>query len=213
MVFLTSEIWFPDPSQTHESGIIAVGGDLSVDRLVLAYNNGIFPWFTEDDPILWWCPEQRMVLFPDKLHISKSMRPLLRKNKFKITYNQAFEEVLNACAKIKRSGQDGTWITDSMISAYNSLHKMGIAQSIEAWDEDKLVGGLYGVYLEEKGVFCGESMFARQSNASKYAFIKMVEHFQTKGLKLVDCQIHTDHLESLGAQLIEREVFLSYLHF
>jgi len=213
MVFLTSEIWFPDPSQTHESGIIAVGGDLTVDRLILAYNNGIFPWFTEDDPILWWCPEQRMVLFPDNLHISKSMRPLLRKNKFTITYNQAFEEVLNACAKIKRSGQDGTWITDDMISAYTTLHEMGIAQSVEAWDEGKLVGGLYGIYLKEKGVFCGESMFTKQNNASKYAFIKMVEHFQAKGLKLVDCQIHTNHLESLGAQLIEREVFLSYLHF
>jgi leucyl/phenylalanyl-tRNA--protein transferase len=214
MVFLTSEIWFPYPGQTHESGIIAVGGDLSVDRLVLAYNKGIFPWFTEDDPILWWCPEQRMVLFPDNLHISKSMRSLVRKNKFKITYNQAFKEVLNACAKIKRSGQDGTWITDEMIQAYNKLHEMGIAQSVEAWDEDnKLAGGLYGLYLKEKGVFCGESMFTRQNNASKYAFIKMVEHFKTKGLKLVDCQIHTSHLESLGAQLIERDVFLSYLHF
>jgi leucyl/phenylalanyl-tRNA--protein transferase len=213
MVLLTSELWFPDPGQTHESGIIAVGGDLSVDRLILAYNKGIFPWFTEDDPILWWCPEQRMVLFPQNLHISKSMKALLRKNRFKITYNRAFEEVIKACAKIKRPGQEGTWITDNMVSSYKTLHKMGIAQSVEAWDDDKLVGGLYGIYLKERGVFCGESMFARQSNASKYAFIKMVQYYQTKGLKIVDCQIHTNHLESLGAQLIEREVFLSYLHF
>jgi leucyl/phenylalanyl-tRNA--protein transferase len=211
MVFLTSELWFPDLNQTHESGIVAVGGDLSVERLLLAYRSGIFPWFNEDDPILWWCPDQRMVLFPEKLHISKSMRPLLKKNKFKVTFNQAFEKVMTACATIEREGQAGTWITDEMILAYSSLHKMGIAQSVEVWDQDSLVGGLYGIYLKEHGVFCGESMFAKKSNASKYAFIKMVEHFQTKGLKLIDCQIHTTHLESLGAQLIEREVFLDYL--
>lgn len=213
MVFLTSDLWFPDPKQTHESGIIAVGGDLSVDRLLLAYHNGIFPWFNEDDPILWWCPEQRMVLFPDNLHISKSMRPLLNQNRYTVTFNEAFGDVVNACATIKRKGQKGTWITEQMIAAYNSLHKKNIAQSVEVWEENNLVGGLYGVYLKEQGVFCGESMFARKSNASKFAFIKMIEHFKTKGLRLVDCQIHTDHLESLGAQLIERDVFLSYLKF
>lgn len=212
MIFLTSELWFPNPSQTHESGILAVGGDLSAERLLLAYQSGIFPWYNEDDPILWWCPDQRMVLFPENLHISKSMRALLRKNKFRITYNQAFEEVINACATIKRPGQHGTWIIDDMILAYKSLHEMGIAQSVEAWHDNKLVGGLYGIYLEDKCVFCGESMFTKQSNASKYAFIKMVEHFQSKGLKIVDCQIYTSHLESLGAQLIERDVFLKYLY-
>lgn len=212
MVFLTSELWFPPPEKTHESGILAVGGDLSEERLLLAYKNGIFPWFNEEDPILWWCPEERMVLFPENLHISKSMRPLLNKQQFKITFNEAFEEVMLACASVKRKGQDGTWITEDMISAYKNLHDKGIAQSVEAWgNKGELVGGLYGVYLKKRGVFCGESMFTRQSNASKYAFINMVEHFKTKGLKLVDCQIYTSHLESLGAQLIEREVFLSYL--
>jgi len=212
MVFLTSELWFPPVEQAHESGILAIGGDLSVDRLLLAYKNGIFPWFNKEDPILWWCPEQRMVLFPENLHISRSMKPLLRNQQFKITYNEAFEDVMLACASIKRKGQDGTWITDDMISAYKNLHDKGIAQSVEAWNDDQLVGGLYGIYLKKQGVFCGESMFTRQSNASKYAFIKMVEHFKTKGLKLVDCQIYTSHLKSLGAQLIEREVFLSYLN-
>jgi len=212
MVFLTSELWFPPAEQAHESGILAIGGDLSVDRLLLAYKNGIFPWFNKEDPILWWCPEQRMVLFPENLHISKSMKPLLRKQQFKITYNEAFEEVMLACAIAKRKGQDGTWITDDMISAYKNLHHKGMAQSVEAWHDDQLVGGLYGIYLKKQGVFCGESMFTRQSNASKYAFIKMVEHFKTKGLKIVDCQIYTSHLETLGAQLIEREVFLSYLN-
>lgn len=211
MVFLTSELWFPPPEQAHESGVLAIGGDLSEERLLLAYKNGIFPWFNKEDPILWWCPEQRMVLFPENLHISKSMKPLLNNNKFKITFNQAFDEVMMACASIKRKGQEGTWITDDMVSAYKNLHEMGIAQSVEAWNDGQLVGGLYGIYLKDCAVFCGESMFTRQSNASKYAFIKMVEHFKTKGLEIVDCQIYTSHLESLGAQLIEREVFLSYL--
>lgn len=212
MVFLTSELWFPPADQAHESGILAVGGDLSLDRLLLAYNNGIFPWFSKKDPILWWSPEQRMVLFPESLHISKSMKPLLRKQQFKVTFNEAFEAVMVACAKVKRKDQDDTWITNDMISAYKSLHDKGIAHSVEAWNDGQLVGGLYGIYLNKQGIFCGESMFTRQSNASKYAFIRMVEHFKTKGLKLVDCQIYTSHLKSLGAQLIEREVFLSYLN-
>lgn len=211
MVLLASEIWFPHPDQTHESGILAIGGDLSVERLLLAYENGIFPWYSEDEPILWWCPDERMVLFPDKLHISKSMKPLLNKNKFKVTFNQAFEQVILACATSKRDNQNGTWLTDEMISAYRTLHGRGIAQSVEAWENNKLVGGLYGIFLKEFGVFCGESMFTRKSNASKFAFIKMVEHFKTQGLKLIDCQVYTPHLESLGAELIEREVFLSYL--
>ncbi|MGX1023198.1 leucyl/phenylalanyl-tRNA--protein transferase [Flavobacterium sp. CS20] len=211
MVFLTSELWFPHPQNADESGVLAVGGDLSAERLMLAYRNGIFPWYNENEPILWWSPDQRMVLFPEKLHISKSMRPLLNQNKFKVTFNQAFEKVIAACATTPREGQDGTWLSDEMIKAYTNLHKKGFAHSVETWQDDELVGGLYGVYLKSCGVFCGESMFAHQSNASKFAFIKMVEHYKTLGLKLVDCQIYTPHLERLGAELIDRDEFLKVL--
>lgn len=211
MIFLTSELWFPNPENTDESGILAVGGDLSAEHLMLAYRHGIFPWYNEDEPILWWCPVERMVLFPEKLHISKSMRPLLKQNKFEITFNQAFNEVIKACADIKRKGQNGTWINDEMIKAYKILHQKGFAHSVEVWQNDKLVGGLYGIYLQGSGIFCGESMFSRISNASKVAFIKMVEHFGTRRLQLVDCQIYTPHLASLGGELIERQAFLNYL--
>lgn len=211
MIFLTSELWFPNPKYTDESGVLAVGGDLSPERLMLAYKNGIFPWYNEDEPILWWCPKDRMVLFPDRLHIAKSMRPLLKKDKFQITFNQAFDEVIMACAEIKRNGQNGTWISDEIIKAYKALHTIGYAHSIETWQEGKLVGGLYGVYLKDSGVFCGESMFSKASNASKFAFIKMVEYFKEKNLKIIDCQIHTPHLKSLGAELIDRKRFLEYL--
>ena len=211
MVFLTSELWFPHPNQADESGILAVGGDLSAERLILAYRNGIFPWYNENEPILWWSPEERMVLFPEKLHISKSMRPMLNQNKFKVTFDQAFDQVINACAAIPREGQNGTWLSDDMISAYTNLHQKGFAHSVEAWQDDELVGGLYGIYLKSCGVFCGESMFAHRSNASKYAFIKMIEHYSTKGLKLIDCQIYTPHLERLGAELINRDEFLKGL--
>lgn len=211
MVFLTSEMWFPNPRYADESGILAVGGDLSSERLMLAYQNGIFPWYNEGEPILWWCPDERMVLFPDKLHVSKSMQTLLNQNKFEVTYNQAFDEVIKACADTKRKGQHGTWIGDEMIEAYKNLHQKGFAQSVEAWHDGKLVGGLYGIYLQGSGVFCGESMFAHESNASKYAFIKMVKHFKNKGLRLVDCQIYTPHLERFGAELVKKQVFLNYL--
>ncbi len=211
MVFLTSELWFPHPRNTDDSGILAVGGDLSEERLILGYRNGIFPWYNENEPILWWSPDERMVLFPDKLHISKSMRPFLNQNKFEVTFNKAFEQVISACANTPRGGQDGTWLSDEMIRAYNNLHQKDIAHSVEAWKDGKLVGGLYGIYLKHCGVFCGESMFSYQSNASKLAFIKMVEHYKTLGLKLVDCQIYTQHLERLGAELISRETFLNYL--
>jgi len=211
MVFLTSELWFPNPKFTDESGILAVGGDLSAERLMLAYRKGIFPWYNEDEPVLWWCPDERMVLFPDDLHISKSMKPLLNQNKFDVTYNKAFDQVISNCASTKREGQNGTWLSDEMIRAYKTLHKNGFAHSVEAWQDGKLVGGLYGVYLKGCGIFCGESMFAHQSNASKYAFIKMIEHYKIKGLHLVDCQIYTPHLASLGAKLIDRSLFLNYL--
>lgn len=211
MVFLTSELWFPNPELADDSGILAVGGDLSAERLMLAYRNGIFPWYNEDEPILWWSPDQRMVLFPDQLHISKSMRPLLKQNRFEITYNQAFDQVIMACAHTKRKGQNGTWISDEMIEAYKILHVKGFAHSVEVWRDSKLVGGLYGIYLQGCGVFCGESMFSYESNASKYAFINMITDYKSKGLVLVDCQMYTSHLHRLGAELIERDEFLAYL--
>ncbi len=211
MVLLSSELWFPHPEQTHESGILAVGGDLSLERLLLAYENGIFPWYNKNEPILWWCPEERMVLFPDNLHVSKSMRPYFNQNKFEVTYNECFEEVIVSCSEAPRKGQNGTWLTKDMIEAYLQLHKSGFAQSVEVWHEDKLVGGLYGVYLKHKNIFCGESMFAKESNASKYGFIKMVQYYKDKGVKLIDCQVHNAHLASLGAQLISRAQFLSFL--
>ena len=212
MYLLSQELWFPPVSKTHHSGILAVGGDLSSERLMLAYRNGIFPWFSKDDPILWWCPEERMVLFPNKLHISKSMRPYFNQNKFRVTHNECFEKVITECSRVKRKDQDGTWINNEMISAYLKLFELGFAKSIEVWDKNDLVGGLYGIFLEDKKIFCGESMFSKASNASKFGFIKMVNYYKNKGVKLVDCQVYTSHLESLGAQTIERDVFLTYLN-
>lgn len=212
MYFLTKELWFPDPKDTDEHGILAIGGDLRPERLILAYQNGIFPWYNKDEPIMWWSPTERMVLYPEQLKISKSMRSILRKNSFQYTVNQAFEDVITTCAAIKRKHEDGTWITTEMINAYIELYKLGHAYSVETWKNEKLVGGLYGIYLKDSQIFCGESMFAKESNASKFAFIKMIEHFQGIGLKLVDCQIHTTHLESLGAGLIPRDLFLNHFN-
>ncbi len=202
---------FPDIAYTSEEGLLAVGGSLTQSRLMEAYSKGIFPWYDESQPILWWCPDPRMVLFPQKLKVSKSMKQLLKKEAFKVTYNEAFETVIENCAAIKRKGQLGTWITPEMKQAYTGLHKKGIAQSVEVWQDGKIVGGLYGIYLKNKKVFCGESMFARVSNASKYGFISLVRKLQEKGIELIDCQVHTDHLESLGAEEISRNEFLKFL--
>lgn len=202
---------FPDIAYTSEEGLLAVGGSLTQSRLMEAYSKGIFPWYDESQPILWWCPDPRMVLFPQKLKVSKSMKQLLKKEAFKVTYNEAFETVIENCAAIKRKGQLGTWITPEMKQAYTGLHKKGIAQSVEVWEDGKIVGGLYGIYLKNKKVFCGESMFARVSNASKYGFISLVRKLQEKGVELIDCQVHTDHLESLGAEEISRNEFLKFL--
>ena len=207
----TSPYQFPDPSLANAEGLLAVGGDLHAERLILAYQNGIFPWYNPSEPILWWSPDPRMVLFPEKLKVSKSMKKLFKNETFRVTTNQNFEAVIQQCAVIPRAGQDGTWITNEMIDAYLKLHKLGIAQSVEVWQEDKLVGGLYGIYLKEQKVFCGESMFTKVSNASKYGFIWWVKSLQEKGVRLVDCQIYTKHLASLGAEEISREAFLSYL--
>lgn len=208
MVLLSDKIEFPNPDQASSDGLLAVGGDLSVERLLLAYKSGIFPWFNDDeDLILWWSPNPRFVVFPEQLKVSKSMAQVLRNNNFTVTVNKDFEAVVNECSKAKRSGQAGTWITNEMINAYTKLHHLGYAKSVEVWQNDQLVGGLYGIDMNN-GVFCGESMFAKVSNASKMAFISFI---QNTNYKLIDCQVYTKHLESLGAQEIGRDTFLEYL--
>lgn len=207
MKYLTDKIAFPDVSEATEDGLLAIGGDLSVERLLLAYKSGIFPWYEAEAPILWWSPNPRFVLFPNKLKVSKSMKQILRNCDYTVTVNKAFKEVITECSKIKRDGQEATWITRGMIEAYIKLHELGYAKSVEVWREDSLVGGLYGVDLGND-VFCGESMFAKESNASKAAFITFI---QNTNYKLIDCQVYTKHLESLGAEDISREAFLRYL--
>lgn len=200
------KIWFPDPALADEDGLLAIGGDLSVERLLLAYSHGIFPWFSDETPILWYAPHERFVLFPEKIHISSSMKQLIRKEHFKFTFNQNFEEVINECAAIHRPGQPGTWITADMRAAYTTLHKQGFAHSVEVWQDERLVGGLYGVSINH--VFCGESMFSKVSNASKFALIALC---RSANFRMIDCQMHTPHLESLGAEFISRERYLELL--
>ncbi|MEK8178767.1 leucyl/phenylalanyl-tRNA--protein transferase [Flavobacterium buctense] len=209
MHFLTKDLYFPPVDEASYEGILAVGGDLSTDRLLLAYRNGIFPWFNPDEPILWWSPPERMVVAPQLYKVSKSIRNLLNQKKFDITFNQSFEEVIRNCQQIVRKDQDGTWITDDIIDSYTKLHEMGFAQSVEVWQNGELVGGLYGVDLGH--VFCGESMFSKVSNASKIAFVTLVQYLKDNNYKLLDCQIHNDHLEKLGAFEISRETFIKVL--
>ena len=208
MQYLTKELKFPDVSTASIEGLLAIGGDLSSERLLLAYQNGIFPWFDNEEPILWWSPDPRFVLFPEKLKVSRSMKQTLRNNNYSVTINQAFRQVIQQCSKIKRDGQSGTWITNSMTKAYLKLYDLGYAKSVEVWRDDKLVAGLYGIDIGN-GVFCGESMFTLESNASKVGFITFI---QNSNYKLIDCQLYTSHLESLGAQDISRETFLKYLN-
>ncbi|SFC86511.1 leucyl/phenylalanyl-tRNA--protein transferase [Algibacter pectinivorans] len=207
MQYLTEKIWFPDVDHASPEGIIAVGGDLSTERLLLAYKTGIFPWFDDSNPILWWSPDPRFVLYPQKLKVSKSMRQVLRNSDFEITVNQDFRAVITQCALVKRNGQDGTWVTNDMIEAYVKLNELGFAKSVEVWQNNELVGGLYGVDLNN-GVFCGESMFTKVSNASKAGFISFI---QNTSYKLIDCQVYTNHLESLGAEEVSRDTFLAFL--
>ena len=209
MFFLTDRLEFPPVDQADENGLLAIGGDLSPERLLLAYQSGIFPWFDESSPKLWWSPDPRMVLFPHKVNISKSMRKVLRDASFKLTVNKEFETVIRQCSHVKREGQEGTWITQEMMEAYIELHKSGWAKSYEVWENKVLVGGLYGIDLGH--IFCGESMFSTRSNASKFAFIKLAEEAQQKNCSLIDCQLHTNHLESLGAEEIPRAEFLKYV--
>ncbi len=209
LYFLSKKLEFPPVDTASEDGLLAVGGDLSPERLLLAYKNGIFPWFNDDSLILWWAPDPRMILYPDKVKVSKSMRKVIRDGTFTLAKNTCFEQVMDYCAQIERKGQDGTWITPEMKTAYMNLYKKGHAKSFEVWEDGELVGGLYGVDLGH--VFCGESMFSLRPNASKYAFIQMAQEFGEKGYKIIDCQVHTNHLESMGAESVPRKDFLEIL--
>ncbi len=204
---LDNKLWFPPATNTTEDGLLAIGGDLSEERILLAYRNGIFPWF-EDNVPLWWCPDPRFVLLPHQLKISKSMKQVLRSNNFQFKTNTAFEEVIHNCKTARRS-HDGTWITDEVEEAYINLYKKGYAHCAEAWQDDKLAGGLYGIKLGK--IFFGESMFSHSSNASKFAFINYVHYLVKEDIKLIDCQLYTSHLESLGARMISRSEFLDLL--
>ncbi len=209
MYLLSKELVFPPVHLANEDGLLAIGGDLSMERLLLAYKSGIFPWYNQGEPIIWYSPNPRMVLFPENLKVSKSMKQLIKKSEFTITYNQNFSEVISNCKTISRDGQGGTWITDEMQESYIELHKKGIAKSVEVWLDDELVGGLYGIDLGH--VFCGESMFSKVSNASKLAFIYLTQKLEKEHYKLIDCQVYNNHLASLGADEISREAFLSFL--
>ena len=206
---INKEIIFPPVELAEPDGLLAIGGDLSIERLVLAYRSGIFPWY-EGEHILWWCPDPRFVLFPEELYISKSMQSEFRKGRFRFSTNKAFSEVIRNCKVTRRAGQDSTWITPEVEKAYTNLHSLGYAHSAEAWLDDKLVGGLYGIRIGK--VFFGESMFSHQSNASKFAFIAYVRQLTLEGVQLVDCQVYTSHLESLGARMIPRKDFIARLN-
>lgn len=205
---IDKKLFFPPVELAEPDGLLAVGGDLSENRLLLAYRSGIFPWY-EGDHVLWWSPDPRFVLFPGEIKISKSMRAVLDKNSFAYSCNAAFDEVITYCRNIRRKGQDSTWITGEVRDAYMRLHRKGYAISAEAWLDGKLAGGLYGVRMGN--IFFGESMFSRESNASKFAFIRLVDQLKNEGVQLIDCQVYTSHLESLGARMIPRIQFLQLL--
>ena len=205
MIFrLDERLVFPDPELAEPDGLLAIGGDLSTERLLMAYQNGIFPWYSDDSPILWYSPHERFVIYANELKVSASMKRFLRKEPFTITVNKCFSDVIEACSSIQRKDQDGTWITEDMKAAYLKLHGEGYARSIEVWQDDDLVGGMYGIPVNQ--VFCGESMFSRASNASKAALI------YTCGLyKMIDCQMPTEHLASMGGRMICRKKYMEAL--
>lgn len=205
---LDQNLSFPPVHLAEPDGLLAMGGDLSPDRLLLAYKKGIFPWY-EGDHILWWCPDPRFVLFPDELKISKGIKPLLKRNEFDFTINKAFASVIHACKKINRPGQLGTWITDEVEKAFTRMHELGYAHSAEVWKDGELIGGLYGIRMGK--VFFGESMFSKVSNASRFAFIRYVEVLREEGVELIDCQVYTEYLESMGGVMILREDFIMLL--
>jgi len=204
-----NDISFPDPALYNpEEGLMAIGGDLSPERLYFAYQTGLFPWYNEGEEILWWCPDPRFVMFPEEVYISKSMRKILTKEEFKFTQNKCFQEVMTACQQTRRNNQDGTWINNDLIKSFVTLHQHGIAHSFEVWKDNLLVGGFYGIKLGR--IFCGESMFSKVSNASKAGFINFCKTYKTE-LDLIDCQVHSEHLESLGAKMIPKLEYLNIL--
>lgn len=200
---------FPHPYLADKDGFLAMGGDLSPERILSAYQFGIFPWYNDNTPILWFSTHPRLILYPEKLKVSKSMNQLLKKDAFRITIDTVFEKVITACALKKRNDQDGTWITDSLKDSFIKLHELGYAHSVEVWDNNELVGGLYGLAMGK--IFYGESMFANRSNASKYGFIKLIKLLKEKSFTLIDCQQDTPHLRSFGAELIKKESFFNAL--
>ncbi len=209
MFFLNAQNTFPPVTMAKEDGLLAVGGDLSTERLLLAYQQGIFPWYNEGELIQWWCPNPRFVLIPQNLKVSKSMQTILNNGRYRFTFNKAFEKVITLCKTILRKEQEGTWIQQEIVDAYTMLHKLGYAHSAETWKDGELVGGLYGIRMGN--IFFGESMFSKESNASKFAFVKYVQQLQANGVVLVDCQVYTKHLETLGAAMISRENFCEIL--
>lgn len=209
MVLLNDNLIFPPVEMATEEGILAIGGDLGIERLLLAYRSGIFPWYSEGEPIVWWSPDPRFVLFPQKLKVTKSMQSVLSNGSFRFTINRAFTAILQNCKTITRREQEGTWITPAVQHAYTQLHELGYAHSAEAWMNGELVGGLYGIRLGN--IFFGESMFSKVSNASKFAFINYVRQLQKEKVVLIDCQVYTAHLESLGAAMIDRKKFMVLL--
>lgn len=211
MIYLKENSPFPPVKLADEDGLLALGGSLTSERLMTAYRSGIFPWFNENQPVLWWSPDPRMVLYPEKFKASKSLKQKIKNNHFSVTFNVAFAKVIKACAEIKRNNETGTWITPGMQEAYIELHQLGHAISVEVWKGSELVGGLYGIDLPEKKIFCGESMFHKVTDASKIAFYHLVEVLRSKKYSLIDCQVYNKHLESLGAQEISRDSFISIL--
>lgn len=204
---LSEDLIFPHPSLSEEDGLLAIDGDLSPERLILAYSNGIFPWFSDEEPILWWSPNPRCVIYPKDIKISHSMKKLLKKNTYKITFDTCFRDVISNCGNLRK--ESGTWITNDMIEAYCKLHELGYAHSVEGWYEGELVGGLYGISIGK--CFFGESMFSTMDNASKAAFITLCKKLEEREFIMIDCQVHSKHLESLGAVDISREEFLKLL--
>ena len=209
MVILAPELAFPPLSRAGREGLLCIGGDLSPQRLLLAYKNGIFPWYSEGDPICWWSPPERMVVFPQEYSLPKKLRNVLNRKLFSVTFNTQFEKVIEGCRFSERNGQDGTWLTQEMHEAYLEMHRRGYAKSVEVWQEGELVGGLYG--LDMGDVFCGESMFSKVSNASKYAFVFLIKKLKAENYRLLDCQVYNHYLESLGATLIPRREFIKIL--
>ena len=209
MFLLSKDLFFPPIEMADEDGLLAIGGDLSIERLLLAYRMGIFPWYNEDEPICWWSPDPRFVLFPDEIIVSKSMSAVLKKDNFQFLSNTAFAEVIQNCKSITRKDQDGTWISPQVQKAYTLLHELGYAHSAETWCNGELIGGLYGIRMGN--IFFGESMFSKEKNASKFALIRYVEQLKKENVKLIDCQVFTAHLESMGARMIDRAVFAELL--